>query len=119
MLTRLLTTTPEERRVAMDGVGYSKQEFVDYFGEAKGCAHWVAAGNPTANRHGGSSPTAKPMAGQRVAVVQKQDQRTDFRTEGVVADVLTRAATHTRGFKVRLSTGVVGRCVEILDVDPG
>ncbi|MFP4302435.1 MAG: YwbE family protein [Spirochaetaceae bacterium] len=52
--------------------------------------------------------------GQRVAVVLKQDQRTDKRTEGVVEDVLTNSATHPHGIKVRLEDGRVGRVKEIL-----
>ena len=47
--------------------------------------------------------------GSRVAIVQKQDQRTGRLTEGVVQDILTRSATHPHGIKVRLATGEVGR----------
>ena len=47
--------------------------------------------------------------GSRVAIVQKQDQRTGRLTEGVVQVILTRSATHPHGIKVRLATGEVGR----------
>lgn len=53
--------------------------------------------------------------GLRVAVVQKQDQRTGRLTEGVVQTVLTKSATHPHGIKVRLESGEVGRVKEILD----
>ena len=43
--------------------------------------------------------------GVRVAIVQKQDQRTGRLTEGVVRDILTKSATHPHGIKVRLETG--------------
>jgi uncharacterized repeat protein (TIGR03833 family) len=52
--------------------------------------------------------------GLRVRIVLKQDQRTGKLTEGTVKDLLTRAATHSRGIKVRLETGEVGRVREIL-----
>ena len=52
--------------------------------------------------------------GVRVGVVQKQDQRSGNLTEGVVQDILTNAATHPHGIKVRLVTGAVGRVKEIL-----
>lgn len=47
--------------------------------------------------------------GIRVAIVQKQDQRTGRLTEGVVADILTPSEFHHRGIKVRLESGIVGR----------
>jgi uncharacterized repeat protein (TIGR03833 family) len=54
-------------------------------------------------------------AGQRVLIVLKQDQRTGRTTEGVVKDILTKAPVHTRGIKVRLEGGEVGRVREIPD----
>lgn len=47
--------------------------------------------------------------GLRVAIVQKQDQRTGELTEGIVADVLTNSPIHPHGIKVRLESGEVGR----------
>jgi uncharacterized repeat protein (TIGR03833 family) len=35
-------------------------------------------------------------------------------TEGIVKDILTSAPTHSRGIKVRLANGIVGRVKEIL-----
>jgi uncharacterized repeat protein (TIGR03833 family) len=52
--------------------------------------------------------------GSHVRVVQKQDQSTGKMTEGVVKDILTSAPTHSRGIKVRLANGIVGRVKEIL-----
>lgn len=54
-------------------------------------------------------------AGQRVAIVLKQDQRTGKRTVGTVKDLLTNSPTHPHGIKVRLTDGQVGRVQEILD----
>lgn len=51
--------------------------------------------------------------GLRVAIVRKQDQRTGRRTIGVVKDILTSAPRHTRGIKVRLEDGQIGRVQEI------
>ena len=51
--------------------------------------------------------------GVRVAIVQKQDQRTGRLTEGVVRDILTKSATHPHGVKVRLETGEVGRVKQV------
>jgi uncharacterized repeat protein (TIGR03833 family) len=55
--------------------------------------------------------------GLRVAIVRKQDQRTGRRTIGVVKDILTSAPHHTRGIKVRLTDGQIGRVHEIEPTD--
>jgi uncharacterized repeat protein (TIGR03833 family) len=55
--------------------------------------------------------------GLRVMVVLKPDQRSGKLTEGVVKDILTKSATHSRGIKVRLETGEVGRVREIVSDD--
>ena len=52
--------------------------------------------------------------GDRVLVVQKQDQRTGKLTEGIVQDILTNSTMHPHGIKVRLANGIVGRVKEIL-----
>lgn len=39
-------------------------------------------------------------AGQRVSIVQKEDQRTGKLTEGVVQDILTKSPNHPHGIKV-------------------
>jgi len=48
-------------------------------------------------------------AGQRVLIVQKQDQQSGKTTEGIVQDILTKSRSHPHGIKVRLVTGEVGR----------
>lgn len=56
--------------------------------------------------------------GQEVAIVLKKDQRTGKLTYGIVKDILTSAAYHSRGIKVRLADGQVGRVAAIDVVDP-
>lgn len=51
--------------------------------------------------------------GLRVAIVQKQNQRTGELTEGIVADILTNSPNHPHGIKVRLESGEVGRVQDI------
>ena len=53
--------------------------------------------------------------GLRVFMTQKHDQRTGKLTSGVVQDILTTAAFHSRRIKVRLQTGEVGRVQEIVE----
>ena len=55
--------------------------------------------------------------GQRVNMTQKQDQRTGRLTSGVVKDILTTSTFHSRGIKVRLTTGEVGRVQEIIETN--
>ena len=57
--------------------------------------------------------------GQRVHITQKHDQRTGRLTSGVVQDILTTSTFHSRGIKVRLTTGEVGRVQEIVEVGHG
>jgi len=52
--------------------------------------------------------------GQKVLVVQKQDQRTGKTTEGTVETILTKSPTHPHGIKVRLVGSIVGRVVKII-----
>lgn len=56
--------------------------------------------------------------GLEVAIILKKDQRSGKRTYGVVKDLLTSAAYHTRGIKVRLEDGQVGRVIEIDPILP-
>jgi uncharacterized repeat protein (TIGR03833 family) len=56
--------------------------------------------------------TIKP--GLRVLIVLKKDQRSGKLTEGIVKDILTKSQTHTRGIKVRLESGEIGRVKEIV-----
>lgn len=53
--------------------------------------------------------------GLAVAVILKKDQRSGKLTEGIVKDILTSAPHHSRGIKVRLESGEVGRVAKILD----
>lgn len=56
--------------------------------------------------------------GLEVAIVLKKDQRSGKLTYGVVKDILTSAAYHSRGIKVRLEDGQVGRVAETDVADP-
>lgn len=47
--------------------------------------------------------------GLQVAIVQKKDQRTGELSYGVVGSLLTKAPFHSRGIKVRLTDGRIGR----------
>ncbi len=55
------------------------------------------------------------IAGLKVSIVLKQDQRTGKLSEGIVRDILTKSATHPHGIKVRLKNGFVGRVKTIHD----
>lgn len=57
-------------------------------------------------------------SGQEVAIILKKDQRTGRLTYGIVKDILTSAAYHSRGIKVRLEDGQVGRVAETEVADP-
>ena len=59
------------------------------------------------------------LPGMAVKVVQKPHQRSGQLTEGVVKDLLTSSPVHSRGIKVRLTSGIVGRVHEIITVDAG
>jgi len=47
--------------------------------------------------------------GMAVAIVLKKDQRSGRLTCGIVKDILTKAPFHSRGIKVRLADGQIGR----------
>jgi uncharacterized repeat protein (TIGR03833 family) len=55
----------------------------------------------------------------RVEIVLKKDQRSGKRTIGVVKDILTSSAHHSRGIKVRLEDGRIGRVQAVLSEEPG
>jgi uncharacterized repeat protein (TIGR03833 family) len=65
--------------------------------------------------HGKNRKDIRP--GLRVHITQKQDQRSGRLTNGVVQDILTTSAFHSRGIKVRLQTGEVGRVQEIIETN--
>lgn len=52
--------------------------------------------------------------GAEVNIVLKADQRTGKLTNGKVAQLLTKSATHPHGIKVKLADGQVGRVKEIV-----
>lgn len=47
--------------------------------------------------------------GQRVQIIEKQNQRSGALTEGIVARILTNSPSHPHGIKVMLVDGKVGR----------
>ena len=53
--------------------------------------------------------------GLEVDIILKKDQRSGRRTRGIVKDLLTSSAYHSRGIKVRLEDGQVGRVIEIIE----
>ncbi|MDF1556084.1 MAG: YwbE family protein [Deferrisomatales bacterium] len=56
--------------------------------------------------------------GMGVEIVLKKDQRSGKRTVGVIRDILTSAVYHSRGIKVRLEDGQIGRVQAILSDAP-
>lgn len=52
--------------------------------------------------------------GMEVDIILKKDQRSGKLTRGIVKDILTSSAYHSRGIKVRLEDGQVGRVAEIV-----
>jgi len=55
--------------------------------------------------------------GLEVNIILKKDQRSGKLTRGIVKDLLTSSAFHSRGIKVRLEDGQVGRVAEIVEED--
>ncbi|MES2454358.1 MAG: YwbE family protein [Bacteroidota bacterium] len=53
--------------------------------------------------------------GLEVEIILKKDQRSGKLTRGIVANLLTSAPYHSRGIKVRLDDGQVGRVANIMD----
>jgi len=53
--------------------------------------------------------------GTEVGIVKKEDQRSGNITEGTVEKILTSSPFHSRGIKVRLTTGEVGRVQMIIE----
>lgn len=52
--------------------------------------------------------------GLEVEIILKKDQRTGKLTKGIVQSILTSSAFHSRGIKVRLTDGEVGRVANIV-----
>jgi len=55
--------------------------------------------------------------GLEVDIILKKDQRSGTLTRGIVEKLLTSAAYHSRGIKVRLEDGQVGRVAFIVEED--
>lgn len=55
--------------------------------------------------------------GLEVGIILKKDQRNGKVTYGLVQDILTSAVFHSRGIKVRLEDGQIGRVTEIIEED--
>lgn len=53
--------------------------------------------------------------GLEVDIILKKDQRSGKLTRGIVKDLLTSASFHSRGIKVRLEDGQIGRVAEIVE----
>ena len=53
--------------------------------------------------------------GLEVDIILKKDQRSVKKTRGIVKDLLTSSSFHSRGIKVRLEDGQVGRVIEIVE----
>jgi len=53
--------------------------------------------------------------GLEVDIILKKDQRSGALTRGIVEKLLTSAAYHSRGIKVRLEDGQVGRVAFIVE----
>ena len=53
--------------------------------------------------------------GLEVDIILKKDQRSGNLTRGIVEKLLTSSAYHSRGIKVRLEDGQVGRVAFIVD----
>jgi len=53
--------------------------------------------------------------GLEVDIILKKDQRSGTLTRGIVKNLLTSAAFHSRGIKVRLEDGQIGRVAWIVE----
>ncbi|WP_316832358.1 YwbE family protein [Pedobacter aquatilis] len=53
--------------------------------------------------------------GLEVGIILKKDQRSGNVTYGIVKNLLTSADFHSRGIKVRLEDGQIGRVCEIVE----
>ena len=58
------------------------------------------------------------QSGFIVDIIQKQDQRNNKKTRGVVQEILTNSSFHPHGIKVRLKDGTVGRVTDVIRTDP-
>jgi uncharacterized repeat protein (TIGR03833 family) len=58
------------------------------------------------------------QSGFIVDIIQKQDQRSNKKTRGVVQEILTNSSFHPHGIKVRLKDGTVGRVTDVIRTEP-
>ena len=65
------------------------------------------------NQNPPARSTIRPDAA--VWIIEKRNYGTKNYTQGFVADILTSAAFHPRGIKVRLTDGTVGRVQWIIE----
>lgn len=55
--------------------------------------------------------------GLEVGIILKKDQRNGNITYGIVQNLLTSSTFHSRGIKVRLDDGQIGRVIEIVKAE--
>jgi uncharacterized repeat protein (TIGR03833 family) len=67
--------------------------------------------------HRNGKERASIRIGVIVDIIQKEDQRSNKRTRGIVEEILTGSTSHPHGIKVRLKGGEVGRVIEIIMFD--
>jgi len=60
---------------------------------------------------------ASVQSGIIVDIIQKQDQRSNKKARGIVAEILTSTSFHPHGIKVRLKDGRVGRVTEVFSME--
>jgi len=56
--------------------------------------------------------------GSKVRIVEKQNQKTNELTDGIVKRILTNSSEHPHGIKVVLNNGKIGRVREIIGSNP-
>lgn len=63
------------------------------------------------NANDNPNPPARDQVkiGRGVWIIEKENYGTDNYKQGIVQDILTSAPSHSRGIKVRLTDGSVGR----------
>lgn len=61
---------------------------------------------------------ASIQSGFIVDIIQKQDQRSNKKTRGIVHEILTNSSFHPHGIKVRLKDGKVGRVTDVIGTRP-
>jgi uncharacterized repeat protein (TIGR03833 family) len=67
------------------------------------------------DRQQGIPPRKAIYPGVKVSIIEKQNQSSGKRTEGIVVRLLTKSPTHPHGIKVVLTDGKVGRVQEIVE----